>query len=398
MVKLFYIIITFIITISNLYAVDISRGDTGDFLIAPLYEVNEDVCSDIRIFNTNEKSSILAKVVFREQINSEEIDLPIFLSPGDVWTASICQERKIVLLKSDDDSNHPLLKEDLIIGKDLNDHSLRAGNAKIDFRKGYIEVYSIAQYDEKLKKKVDKKLLVDRWDRLIEGDITDPKLSKSGVGNYLSGTVSFRTKNLTTTSIKMTAFTNTNEDLLYGEKIAYSEEASPNILLTKKVKKSILSLLQTKKISFTYENYGKGQYLSLAYPFGNVKAISFQGNNQCLNANLFPSGCKERQVRRYKVVVRDLNEYRNRVMFSPSPIYLTNKELSTISVEELINKTREPKKFVKGMIQISEIRNQTRIQLGKGKIASVIPLITTCSTMQNGKYKIILNTLNPSIR
>ena len=103
--------------------VSLSADQTGDFLIAPLYVAKGNVCSEIKVFNTNEKSSILAKVAFREQISSQEVDLPIFLSPGDVWSGTVCNENGKVVLRSSDDSNHPLAYNVLVNGKDLGAQS-----------------------------------------------------------------------------------------------------------------------------------------------------------------------------------------------------------------------------------------------------------------------------------
>ena len=87
---------------ANAESVSISNDGHGDFLIAPLYVAKNKVCTNLKVMNTNESNSILAKVTLREQIHSQEIDLPIFLSPGDVWDGKICEFGKVVKLKSFD--------------------------------------------------------------------------------------------------------------------------------------------------------------------------------------------------------------------------------------------------------------------------------------------------------
>jgi hypothetical protein len=272
-----------ILSTTNVIAdkVMISNDGTGDFLVSPLYIAKGDICSEIKVFNTNETSSILAKVVFREKIASHEVDLPIFLSPGDVWSGKVCEIDNKIILKSDDDSNHPAALETLISGKDLTEHSKNAGyrnvdvargyveiNGKsfeikeqekdnLDFSRGYIEVYPIAQYYEGSRKKVPKNFLVDRWDRLIDKDKSNPKLSKFGIDSFsLSGLVSFQTENQETASIPMMAFKGAHDQLVLGEAINYSSQAKPEELLGKDKVKEILTLLQNERFSFTYDNAG----------------------------------------------------------------------------------------------------------------------------------------------
>jgi len=364
--------------------VSIAHDRTGDFLIAPLYIAKGDICSEVKVFNTNETSSILAKVVFRERIASHEVDLPIFLSPGDVWSGKVCQINKKVVLTSSDDSNHPAALDTLMRGKDLTDHSKNAGyrntdvargyveiNGKsfeikehqkdnIDFTKGYIEVYPIAQYYEGSKKKVGKNILIDRWDRLIDGYKIHPKLSRAGLDSYsLSGIVSFQTENQETSALAMTAFKGVHDKQVFGEAINYSSMADPDKLIGKKKKMEILKLLQYERFSFLYDNSGKSQYINILFPFSH----------------------KEKQSRKFKFTIRDMNENKYTMIFSPRA-NITD-ELGYINVEELIKLTRDVKKYEKGMIQITAITNNDQVQLGKNKTASIIPTLSRIRAIEN---------------
>jgi len=357
--------------------VTMSHDGTGDFLIAPLYLAKGDICTEVRVFNTNETSSILAKVVFRERIASHEVDLPIFLSPGDVWAGKVCKQGENVVLTSTDDSNHPAALETLAKGKNLGEHSKNAGyrnsdvargyveidgksfeikeieKDNIDFEKGYIEVYPIAQYYEGSRKKVGKALLVDRWDRLIDGKKINPKLSKFGVDSYsLSGVVSFQTEGQETSSIAMKAFKGAHDKQVVGDAINYSSEAKPDLLLGKDKKEAILKLLQYERFSLTYDNSGECQYIHLTFPFSY----------------------KEKQSRKFKFTIRDMQENKYTMIFSPRSNI--QNEVGYISVEELVKLTRDPKKFSKGMIQITALTNNEEVQLGKNKVASVIPTVS----------------------
>ncbi len=372
--------------------VTLSTDHTGDFLIAPLYIAESDVCSKIKVFNTNETSSILAKVVFREHIASHEVDFPIFLSPGDVWTGKVCESKNgVVNLTSTDDSNHPSALKTLEQGQNLNQHSANSNyrNAdmakgyveiegksytikevqkeNIDFAKGYIEIYPIAQFYEGSTQKINKNVLVERWNALERGNISLKNLSLHGVDSQsLSGIVSFQTEGQETSSIPMIAFKGAHDKQLTGDAISYNHDADAETLLGLNKKNEILKLLQKGNISFTYDNSGKDQFLNILFPFSH----------------------KEKQSRRYKLIIRDLKENKYTMIFSPLPNM--EDEISCFSVEDLVRLTRDIVKFKEGMIQIKEIRNNDIVQLGKNKIASILPTLSRIKMI--GNKNIIVNT------
>ncbi|UTJ06628.1 hypothetical protein [Arcobacter roscoffensis] len=338
--------------------VSLATDGTGDFLIAPFYEAKNDVCSEIKVFNTNETNSILAKVAIREQISSQEVDLPIFLSPGDAWSGTLCEVEGKVLLRSTDDSNHPIVKDILANGKDLNAHSLNAGHKNVDFRNGYVEIYPIAQFNEKSTAKVKKDILVKRWDALINGSLNVRNLKRDGVDNdSLSGSISFRTNNKETSTQQMKAFENAHSKQRVGGSIAYAEDTSPEVLLGQQEKFDILRLLQNSTTSVMYEDFGKNQFIYFSFPFGYT----------------------EGQERSFEFVVRDMSENKDlekTVVFSPRPRqmnYVLENELYIMPVSELISKTQDSTMYKKGMIQIKNIRNRSNHQLGIGRYASFLP-------------------------
>lgn len=367
-----------------------SHNLKGDFLLAPLYIAQEDVCSNIKVMNTNQFSSILAKVTIRESIASHEIDLPIMLSPGDVWEGNICCIADQVVLTSNDDSNHPsalnMLKNGIhLIGHssatsyrendynkgyvELNGKSFKLEEiqkSNLDFTKGYIEVYPIAQFIEGSKRKVSKKVLLERWERLIENDISDPKLKKDGVDEEsLSGVISFNTSNQETSVLPMLAFKNAHGFQRTGEDIYFTSDSNPDILIGKNNKIKILELLQKQQTSFTYDNSGIDQYLYIVYPFSY----------------------KEKQSRKYKLTIRDMCENKFEMVFSPT--FIMHNELAYISVEELVALTKDKVKFNKGMIQIQNIKNNDQVQLGKNEAPSMIPVISRISNI--GNKMIVIN-------
>lgn len=381
-------------TISSLYSnenVTISHDGAGDFLVSPLFIAQGDICSNIKVMNTNEYSSILAKVTIRERIASHEVDLPILLSPGDIWEGNICEINKKVILSSSDDSNHPSARDILRNGIDIYKHSSMASYRESDYNKGhvelngklfelnelqksnlsfssgYVEIYPIAQFDEGTKQKVEKSVLVQRWNRLIDGDTSHKKIRKNGVDeSSLSGLVSFNTLGQETSTIQMTAFKNTHSKQITGEAINFATDSDPDILIGKKSKLKILKLLQNKTLSFAYDNSGINQYLYIAFPFSH----------------------KEKQSRKYKLIIRDMNENKYTMVFSPK--YIMHNELACLSVEELIAVTNNKVKYNKGMIQIKDIINNDPAQLGKNKNASFIPVISRIANI--GNKDIVINS------
>jgi len=265
-----------------------SNNQKGDFLIAPLFMAQQNICSTIKVVNTNQYSSILAKFTIRESVASHEVDGPIMLSPGDVWEAKICNIDGQVVLTSNDDSNHPSAKQMMIKGINLFSHSFSTNNKQenrnLDFTKGYVEIYPIAQFDEHSRQKVSKKVLLERWEQLIQGNTKIAKLRKDGVDeDSLTGVISFSTLGQETASIPMLAFKNVHNYQRTGDKIYFTNDSNPNLLIGKENKNKILALLQKKQTSFTYDKCGIDQYLFITFPFSY----------------------KQNQSRRYKLVIRD---------------------------------------------------------------------------------------------
>ena len=344
----------------------IAKDGLGDFLVAPFYMAKDNVCTKVTVYNTNTTKSILAKVAFREQLASNEIDLPIFLSPGDVWSGKVCQRADgDVYLTSTDDSNHPAIKNVLANGKDLTAQSKKAGNVDVDFTAGYIEIYPIAEFNEGSDKKVQKSVLVKRWDNLIAGKVPANTLPTGVDGFSLSGNIAYETDGKDTTILPMKAFKGTHDKTLTGSAIAYGNDTSPDILLGSTKKYQILKLLQHKKTAFTYTNYGKNQYIVFTYPFGY----------------------SQEQVRKFKFTVRDMEENKDVkkpevIVFSPAPkpvkkANFMRNEVAIISVADLINKTQNPNRYKEGQIQIENITNVSNVQLGAGKNPSFFATMIT---------------------
>lgn len=83
-----------------------AKSMVGDALIYPIYLADETGWeTKISVINTNNDLSTVAKVILRGGKNSLEIlDFFIYLSPDDMWTATIYNDNGQVKIFSDDDS------------------------------------------------------------------------------------------------------------------------------------------------------------------------------------------------------------------------------------------------------------------------------------------------------
>lgn len=71
-------------------AVNLSQDNTGQVLLYPYYTVRGGYVTSLTVVNTDQDHTKVAKVRFLEGRNSAEVlDFNLFLSPRDVWTASV---------------------------------------------------------------------------------------------------------------------------------------------------------------------------------------------------------------------------------------------------------------------------------------------------------------------
>ena len=72
--------------------VRLASGNIGHFLFTPYYSVQGNMNTLLNIANTDMVNGKAVKVRFRGAANSDDVlDFTVFLSPGDVWTASLTQ-------------------------------------------------------------------------------------------------------------------------------------------------------------------------------------------------------------------------------------------------------------------------------------------------------------------
>jgi len=131
-------------------------------------------------------------------------------------------------------------------------------------------------------------------------------------------------------------------------------------------------------------------------------SLALDIKNQFINLT-FLFGYTANQERTYKITVRDMSENKDVkkevVIFSPAPLKTVetiNGEMVTLAVADIIAKTTNPSAFTKGMIQITEVKNLSNVQLGKGSISSFIPVKMTEGSLlvdQKDSYPAINNVI-----
>ena len=129
---------------ANAQRANVATDGVGDLLLYPFFYADTATTTKISVTNTSAKYGVVAKVVLRSSLCSEELrDFIIYLSPNDVWTGTIQVEGGKVVLKSTDESV-------VFNGKSASDSnpfvtSLRLPKNPADTNQfGYLEVITLA--------------------------------------------------------------------------------------------------------------------------------------------------------------------------------------------------------------------------------------------------------------
>ena len=126
----------------------LAAGNIGHFLFTPYYSVQGNMNTLFNITNTDEVNAKAVKVRFRGAANSDDVlDFTVFLSPGDVWTASLTQGDDGRAQITTPDSSCTLPPQNEWPGHfsaERLDQSLSAEAHDAHTREGYIEVLNMA--------------------------------------------------------------------------------------------------------------------------------------------------------------------------------------------------------------------------------------------------------------
>ena len=100
--KLVSFVASALLVSSAMAAPNIATDGTGDYLVAPMYTFANGYETKLVLMNTDNEHSYLIRASVRRAKDSDEVlDFTIMLSPGDVWDATIANNRIV----STDDSN-----------------------------------------------------------------------------------------------------------------------------------------------------------------------------------------------------------------------------------------------------------------------------------------------------
>ena len=146
MTKLSSIVAATLLSATAAFAAPITKGSTGDYLVVPAYYANTaGWTSNVKVTNTDTANAVVAKVVIREGGNSKEVrDFLIYLSPGDVFEATMANVNGAVTLTSTDDST----VFSGVMTSSTNTFTttmVTSTAANEDVTAGYIEVFGVAK-------------------------------------------------------------------------------------------------------------------------------------------------------------------------------------------------------------------------------------------------------------
>lgn len=131
-------------------ALQLSTDGVGHFLYVPYYSAQGANNTMINIVNTDTTNGKAVKVRFRGASNSDDVfDFQVFLSPGDVWTASVTKNAAgLASLHTNDNSctkpSKAILNATPFVTARL-DTARRTGDALAnETREGYVEIFNMA--------------------------------------------------------------------------------------------------------------------------------------------------------------------------------------------------------------------------------------------------------------
>ncbi|BCD68942.1 hypothetical protein [Nitratiruptor sp. YY09-18] len=276
----------------------IATDGTGDYLVFPVYaaDANGNWKTNIKVVNTNTTHAVVAKVVIREAINSaEKLDFPIFLSPGDVWEATLEDVNGEVHLKTTDDS---MVVNGVPASTTPVDTPLFAATAPQNNHYGYIEVYGIASIagtnvDSSWSPNtpLDKVALYNKYVADLNGNTNTTDWAAVDADSIYGQEVLFasNTNGELAMTIPATAFegvvgTNPNTVRTIGQNTTFASMITTGSATT--VRNNITSLLAKSDIYATFYEGANGgaaetkliltQPLKYAYGFDNTYCVTYQ--------------------------------------------------------------------------------------------------------------------------
>lgn len=128
-------------------AVELAASGVGHYLFAPYYTTQGDNNTLLSVINTDSVNGKAVKVRFRGAANSDDVlDFTLFLSPGDVWTASLVQgaDGHAEITTPDTSCTLPQTVKNVPFRTGRLDQSLSAEALAAHTREGYVEFLNMA--------------------------------------------------------------------------------------------------------------------------------------------------------------------------------------------------------------------------------------------------------------
>ncbi len=141
----------------------VAANGVGDALVFPIYVVGGTFKTNIRVINTSNTYSVVAKVVFREGFSCcETRDFFIYLSPNDVWEADIVDKNGQVTIVSNDDSS-PVVPLEIAMATSCNGYPDVIGLVEVYESYAFSHFMGGDHCEDVIRKPIPKQLIMDAY-------------------------------------------------------------------------------------------------------------------------------------------------------------------------------------------------------------------------------------------
>jgi len=133
--------------------VELAASNVGHYLFTPYYTAQADNNTLLSVVNTDSVNGKAVKVRFRGAANSDDVlDFTLFLSPGDVWTASLKKgaDDLAEISTPDDSCTLPASVKNVPFRTGRLDQALDADALATHTREGYVEFLNMADVPPRL--------------------------------------------------------------------------------------------------------------------------------------------------------------------------------------------------------------------------------------------------------
>ncbi len=154
---------TFVYNGTTAVSQSVTNNGIGHQLIIPYYNVQSGNATLINLTNTDTFNGKAVKVRFRGASNSDDVfDFQVYMSPGDVWTATITRgaDGLAVLKTTDKSCTIPANVSDVPFKTQRLNPRLTGDTLAAETREGYVEIFNMADIPPRAITPADGSLLV----------------------------------------------------------------------------------------------------------------------------------------------------------------------------------------------------------------------------------------------